>query len=360
MEAFTCKTKIISGAGAITALADLHIQKLLLVCDPFFQKNGQAEAILSAARSPETCVFSEVVPDPSVELAAKGALVVQQFQPDGLVALGGGSAMDCAKAMAYFSGCHPTLIAIPTTSGSGSEVTNFSILTHQGVKHPLVDDNIRPDLAILDNDLVSTLPAQLVADGGFDLISHALEAYVATNAGPLSDLFAVGAFEAAMKQLYGSYCGDESLRGSIHRASTMAGIAFSSAGLGLCHGISHSLGGEFHVPHGRLNAILLPSVIDHNAAVCGHRYAQIARKTGIGSGSDAMALRALKNALLRLRRNLQLPETLAQVGLSPAVVAEKMDSLVRAALADPCTQTNPLLADPFIIKEIITEVTGRG
>ena len=360
MDKFHCKTKIIAGVDSIAALKEMNIQRLFLVCDPFFRENGTAQAVLDGAGSPESRIFSEIVPDPSVTLAAKGATAVKDFQPDAVVALGGGSTMDAAKAMAYFSGLTPLLIAIPTTSGSGSEVTDFAILTHEGVKHPLVDERLRPDVAIVDSSLVASLPAGLVADGGFDLISHAVEAYAATGSSTFSDLLAAEAFRTAMNGLQRSFEGDSHSRAALHTAATMAGIAFSQAGLGLCHAIAHSLGGEFHTPHGRLNAILLPAVIERNAQVCGHRYAQLARAAGLCSGSDMMALRALKNALLRLRKGLMLPETLAQAGISPAAVQEKMDVLVDAALADPCCATNPIKPDAAMVRSIITEVTGRG
>ena len=360
MKQFFCKTKIITGSGAVAALRELQIQRLFLVCDPFFHKNGMAQAVLDAVGSTESRIFSEIVPDPSVALAAKGSAAVKEFQPDAVVALGGGSTMDAAKAMAYFSGIHPLLVAIPTTSGSGSEVTDFAILTHNGAKHPLVDDRLKPDIAIIDSDLVASLPTGLIADGGFDLISHALESYVATNSSQLSDLLAADAFRTAMAGLQQSFEGEKAARESLHTAATMAGIAFSQAGLGLCHAIAHSLGGEFHTPHGRLNAILLPAVIDRNARVCAHRYAQLARLSGLSGGSDSMALRAMKNALLRLRRNLMLPENLAQVGISPTAVQEKMEGLIQGALADPCCATNPVKADDATIRSIITEVAGCG
>lgn len=359
MEHFFCKTKIISGAGAVAALEDLHIRRLFLVCDPFFEKNGTAQNIIAAANAAESRIFSDVVPDPSVQLVARGAALVRDFSPDALISLGGGSAMDCAKAMAFFSGCKPTQIAIPTTSGSGSEVTDFAILTHAGVKHPLVDSSVRPDIAILDENLVSSMPAALVADGGFDLISHALEAYVAVHAGAFSDLYAVQALKIALSQLQASFGGDKPMRGNVHMAATMAGIAFSNAGLGLCHAISHSLGGAFHIPHGRLNAILLPSVMEVNAAVCRHRYGELSRSIGLSTGNDVMAFRALKAALLRLRHNLHLPETLAQAGVSPLQIQNSMDALVSATLADPCCDTNPLSPTPEVVKQIITEVCGR-
>lgn len=360
MEKFHCKTKIITGAGAIVALKELNIGKLFLVCDPFFRNNGTAQRILEAAGSPESRIFSDIVPDPPVEMAAKGALQVKSFRPDAVVALGGGSSMDSAKAMAYFSGVKTMLIAIPTTSGSGSEVTDFAILTHKGVKHPLVDEKIKPDIAIVDSDLVASLPPSLIADGGFDLISHALEAYVAANHSMLSDLMAEAAFRTAMGGLQASYHGDLDCRAALHTAATMAGVAFSQAGLGMCHAIAHSLGGEFHTPHGRLNAILLPAVIEHNAPVCAHRYAELARAAGLSGGSDTIALRALKTALMRLRKALMLPETLAQAGIPAAAVEEKMESLIEAALLDPCCSTNPLRPEKDMVRSILTQVTGRG
>ena len=360
MEHFSCSTRIVSGAGASQALKDLHIKRLLVVADPFFSKNGTASRIAAMAKAEETEIFAEVIPNPTVELAAKGAAVVQRFSPDTIVALGGGSAMDCAKAMAYFSGLKPKLIAIPTTSGSGSEVTDFAILTHGGTKHPLVDDTLRPTVAILDADLLTELPKSLIAAGGFDLISHALEAIAAKNAGRVSNALAFDAFCTAWKLLHGSYRGDLSARLPLHNAATMAGMAFSSAGLGLCHAVSHSLGGEFHIPHGVINAILLPLVLEFNAPAASGSYAALARQAGLSTGADAMALRALKSGLVRLRRSLELPENLTKAGVKPADVRKKMDSLVTAALADPCCQTNPVRVDEASVRRIITEAIGHG
>ena len=360
MDKFLCKTKILSGHGAAASLADLHIKRLLLVADPFFSQNGTAARIAKLAKAEEYEIFDGVKPDPSVQLAAEGAAAVQRFQPDTVVALGGGSAMDCAKAMTYFSGLKPRLVAVPTTSGSGSEVTDFAILTHGGVKHPLVDDTLRPDMAILDGDLLRELPKSLIADGGFDLISHALEACAATGAGMVSDALAADAFCTALQLLPRSYRGDVDTRLPLHNAATMAGMAFSAAGLGLCHAIAHSLGGEFHVPHGRLNAILLPLVMDQNAHVCSHKYATLARRAGLSSGTDPVALRSLKNALLRLRRSLDLPENLTQAGVSGGEVWRKMDALVSAALADPCCATNPIKPDETMIRRILSEAIGHG
>lgn len=360
MESFSCKTEIYTGSGTLAQLKAMGIRRLLLVTDPFFLENGTAQKLLTLSGAEATEVFHKITPDPSVELAAEGTAVLRQFQPDAVVALGGGSAMDAAKAMCYFSGQKPLLVAVPTTSGSGSEVTDFAILSHAGVKHPLVDEQLKPDVAILDSNLVTSLPPVLVAEGGFDLISHAIEAYVATGSGKFSDMLAESALKTALEELQPSFAGDGESRKQMHIAATMAGLAFSHAGLGLCHAIAHALGGELHLPHGRLNAILLPAVMECHADRCGAQYAKLARAVGLSGGSDLMALRALKNGLLRLRKGLQLPETLAQAGIRTTLAREKMDTLVKAALADPCCATNPLPPTEEMVRSIISQVTGRG
>lgn len=268
--------------------------------------------------------------------------------------------MDCAKAMVYFSGMQLPFAAIPTTSGSGSEVTDFAILTHKGIKHPLVDERLRPTLAILDDSFLEKLPPKLIADTGFDAISHALEAFVALNGGMITEALAKEAFATVFAKLPASYAGDRSVRLAIHTAATMAGMAFTQAGLGLCHAMAHSLGGMFHVPHGRLNAILLPAVIDLNAHSVGDRYAQLAAAAGIGGSAQSVAVRNLKNALIRLRRELNMPGTLAQAGVDPAQVQFHAQTLVESTLADPCCATNPMKPEPFMVRRILEEVAGRG
>ena len=360
MERFFCKTKLFSGPGSLGVLADLHIKRLLIVADPYFFENGTVNHIAHISKAEAVEVFDKVKPDPSVTLAAEGTQVLQSFQPDTILALGGGSAMDCAKAMTYFSGLALRFIAVPTTSGSGSEVTNFSILTHEGIKHPLVDEKLQPDIAILDSDLLTSLPPQLIADTGFDLISHALEAWAATGAGMVSDALALSALKTAFDLLPRSYAGDTAVRGQIHTAATMAGMAFSSAGLGLCHALAHALGGEFHTPHGRLNAVLLPAVVEYNADKCQHRYACLARQLGLSTGADVIALRALKNTLVRLRRELGLPDTLSAAGIQPGYLRQKLEAVTSAALADPCCATNPVQPTAGDIRRLLQSVMGHG
>ena len=359
MEEFSCKTRLVSGSGTIRMLGKLEKKKLFLVSDPFFVKNGRAKQVAEASGCPEVEIFDRVEPDPTVELAAEGTARLKAFQPDLLVALGGGSTMDLAKAMAYFGKGDYTLAAIPTTSGSGSEVTDFAILTHNKVKHPLVDRRLRPDLAILDSDFLQDLPKNLIAETGFDVLTHALEAYVARDSGSISDLYAREAFGSAYASLPASYAGNGNVRLKIHIAATMAGMAFTEAGLGLCHAMSHSLGGMFHVPHGRLNAILLPSIVSCNAHVCGKKYAELARAAGLGGSADTIAVRNLRNGLIRLRRELNLPETLAQAGIDPRSVWQNVNEIVEATLADPCSKSNPMAVEGFLVRRILEEVTGR-
>ena len=360
MDEFDCRTRIISGTGTVRSLAEFGAKRLFLVTDPYFYRNGWADRIAGQSGAAQVELFHEVKPDPTVELAAEGTAKLRAFGPDLIVALGGGSAMDCAKAMAYFAKTDAKLVAIPTTSGSGSEVTDFAILTHNKVKHPLVDKRLRPHMAILDSELLQELPPSLIADGGFDVLSHALESYVAKGAGAFSDTMAAEAFRGAYSALPASFAGRTDVRLKVHQAATMAGLAFTQAGLGLCHAMAHSLGGLFHVPHGRLNAILLPSIVACNAHVAGKKYAEIARAAGIGGSAESVAVRNLRNALIRLRRELKLPETLAQAGVAPRDVWAAAGEIVEATLKDPCCAGNPMPVEDFLVRRILEEVTGRG
>ena len=360
VEYFSCKTKIITGSGSVAQLAEFASQKLLLVTDPYFVGNGVAQRITQLSGAKQTCVFDKVAPDPTVELAAEGTAAARQFQPDTIVALGGGSAMDCAKAIARFAGGQIRLIMIPTTSGSGSEVTDFSVLTHGQTKYPLVDERIRPDVAILDSDLLKGLPKSLIADAGFDVLGHAIESFTATGASVITDALAKEAFCIVFGSLPASFAGCIQVRGRIHQAATMAGLAFTHGGLGLCHALAHSLGSAYHVPHGRLIAMLLPPVMTCNAHACGNKYAALARAVGLPGSADAVAVRSLKNALIRLRRELNMPQNLKEAGIDPRQVWHQSDKIVQTALADPCCKTNPMKAEDFMVRRILEEVTGRG
>lgn len=357
MQEYFLKTKLLTGPGAAGYLQKLVGESLFLVADPFFEKNGTAKELVGISQCKRSCVYSRIQPDPTVEQVANGAAELKKFQPDTVVALGGGSAMDCAKAMLYFSGVKATFIAIPTTSGSGSEVTDFAVLTHGGIKHPLIDKAICPQIAILDSSLLKQLPRTLVADTGFDAISHALEGYVATGAGTVTDALAEKAFSISMASLTKSYAGSQSVRQELLEASAMAAMSFTRAGLGLCHAMSHTLGTQLHLPHGRLNAILLPSVIRLNEQAARGKYAHLARLCGLGGASDAMAVRSLINELIRLRNRLELPATLEEAGAEPAAVKSGAEAIVKATLADPCCKSNPVAVQDYMIRSVLEEVT---
>ena len=356
MQRFGMETRIFAGAGAVRALSGFGGKRVFVVTDPYFMKNGVAAKVGAACRAEAVEYFADIRPDPTVELAAAGTAKLKAFGADLVVALGGGSAMDCAKAMVYFEGSGLRLVAIPTTSGSGSEVTDFAILTHAEVKHPLVDERLRPWAAILDSELLTALPGGLIADTGFDVLAHALEAAVAKGAGFFSDAMAKESFCAAWEMLPRSFRGDQGARLPMHQAAAMAGAAFTHAGLGLCHAMAHALGGQFHVPHGRLNAILLPGVVAYNGSVAGAKYAKLARSAGIGGSVDTIAVRNLRGSLCRLRRELGLPETLAQAGVAPADEKAAAGDIARAALADPCCASNPRNVDEGAVRAILAEV----
>ena len=359
VQNFTCKTRIVTGEQSMDALKELGIRRLFLVTDPYFHNNGMAQQVAQRTGAEQTEIFSRVSPDPDVQLIAESTAQCKAFDPDGVIALGGGSAMDCAKATLYFSGKKAIFVAIPTTSGSGSEVTDFAVVTHDQVKHPLVDVSLCPDVAVLDSSLLQTLPKTLIADTGFDVLCHAIEAYTATNSNTFSDALAKESFCIAYANLPASYCGNTQVRSTVHEAATMAGLAFSQSGLGLCHAMSHALGGVFHLSHGRLNAILLPAVIGCNAHICSSKYAQLARAAGIVGAADSVAVRNLKSALVRLRREMNLPQTLKEAGVDPRQVWHHVPQLVTAVLADPCCKTNPMPVEDFMVRRILEEVTGR-
>ena len=360
MEHFSCRTKIIMGMGSLQELSKLEADRIFLVADPYFIKNGTAGRIGELTQAKQVEIFDRITPDPTVELAAEGTALMEQFGPDLMVALGGGSTLDCAKAIRFFGKKEIRLVAVPTTSGSGSEVTDFAILTHDGAKHPLVDKSLQPDVAILDGELLGNLPPSLIADAGFDVLSHALEAIAATGGSVFTDALAQEAFRRVFANLYPSYRGDRSVRQTVHAGSAMAGLAFNQAGLGLCHSMSHALGGLFHVPHGRLNAILLPEIVAINGEKVAHKYGEIARFSGFSGTSDTMAVRWLQRELKALRKKLELPASLRQAGVSPRQVTENQEKLVAAVLADPCSATNPVKVEGSLVRQLLGRVTDHG
>ena len=321
MERFQLKPTIFFGSDALAALEGLAGRRVMVITDSFLAQSGLLERVRARLRDCTVEVFDQVVPDPPLELVAQGARALAEFRPQAVVAFGGGSPMDCAKAMLEFgkklgTGADIRFVAVPTTAGTGSEVTSFAVLTDRakGVKYPLVDDALLPDEAILDPSLLAGVPPAVTADTGMDVLTHAAEAYVARGATPYTDALAEKAFTLAWQNLRPAWetAGESGAKGNMLLASNLAGIAFNAAGLGICHSLAHALGGRFHLPHGRLNALILPHVIHFNAAdgTAAEKYGRLAKLCGLAANP-----RSLAAGLNRLRAQLKLPERLSACGV---------------------------------------------
>lgn len=368
MDAFNIKPKVYFGTNALGHLSQLKHRKALIVADPFMVKSLTVNKITEQLDKAgiEYKIFSEVVPDPPVEVIIKGVQLAVEFNPDVIVALGGGSSIDSAKGIRYFSRCvnnelkkntkKPLFIAIPTTSGTGSEVTNFCIITDKskGIKYSLIDDNLTPDEAILDTELVKSVPKVITADTGIDVLTHAIEAYVSTKASDYSDALAEKAIKLVFEYLPKAYKNgnDEEARLKMHNASCIAGMAFTNASLGLNHGMAHALGGKFHIPHGRANALLLPYVIEYNADLknlkgnvdtssAAYRYTEISKFLGLPASNQFEGVRSLIAAVKILMNKLDIPKCISDPKISCSDVEAKLKELSETAIKDRCTKTNP-------------------
>ena len=356
MDVFSVGTKIIMGGG----MEDLARQyrRVFIVTDQFMEQSGKTgyitDPLLGQGGAWE--LFSDVRADPDIDTVTRGVGKLLAFRPDAVMALGGGSPIDAAKAILYFAARQTDLrdvpfIAIPTTSGTGSEVSRFAVITdtEKGVKYPLVDDCLLPDTALLDAALTMSVPPSVTADTGLDVFTHAVEAFVSTEATDFSDAAAEKAIKLVKRHLLRAYAHpeDREARQGMHNASCLAGMAFSNSGLGLNHGMAHALGARFHIPHGRANAILLPYVMSHNAGctegltATAKRYAQISRLLRLeGTSIRQSALNLIRTAR-RYVEKLDLPSTLQAAGVSAGDFEAALPGMVEAALSDKCTATNP-------------------
>ncbi|ODU57937.1 MAG: butanol dehydrogenase [Clostridium sp. SCN 57-10] len=320
----------------------------------------------------EVRLFENVEPDPSVETVMRGAAVMREFEPDWIISIGGGSPIDAAKAMwAFYE--HPEttfdalcipfnfpklrtkarFIAIPSTSGTATEVTAFSVITDyaKGVKYPLADFEITPDIAIVDPALAETMPPQLVAYTGMDALTHAIEAYVSTLNGPFTDPLALKAIAMVFDYLPASFAGDMAAREQMHYGQCLAGMAFSNALLGIVHSMAHKTGAAFstgHIAHGCANAMYLPYVIRFNAkeAAAEARYADIARSLRLTGSNNAELTAALCDAIDAFNVKLGIPKTLKAFGIDEAEFEQKIASIAALAVGDACTGSNPRTIDP--------------
>jgi acetaldehyde dehydrogenase / alcohol dehydrogenase len=399
MQWFKIPPKVYFEKGSTQYLEKMpDISRVLIVTDPAMVKLGYVERVEYYLRKRQTPVsievFSEVEPDPSVDTVERGTQLMASFKPDCIIALGGGSPMDAAKAMWLFYeypdtsfqslkqkfldirkrvykyprlGRKAKFVAIPTTSGTGSEVTSFAVITDKKVghtKYPLADYELTPDVAIVDPEYVYSLPATAVADTGMDVLTHAIEAYVSVMANDYTDGLALKAIQLVFQHLEKSFAAADPLaREKMHNASTIAGMAFANAFLGINHSLAHKWGGEFHTAHGRTNAILMPHVIRYNAQkptkyasfpkydhfVADERYAEIARFLGLPARTTQEGVNSLIDAIRGLNAKLGIPEKFADLGIDPQVFEAKVDELADRAFEDQCTTANPRMP---LVKEL--------
>ena len=364
MYKISYKTELHVGKGALQQLSHYKNEHILVVADPFLKTSGTLDAILANFYdNNDIVVFTDIVPDPPIETVVAGIKSAGDKPISIVLSIGGGSAIDASKAMYYFAKkqgafSEAILIAIPTTSGTGSEVTSFSVITdaERGTKYPLVTKEILPDVAILDADLVLSLPGNITADTGMDVLTHAIEAYVSTKATDFSDALAEKAIKLVFEYLPKAYKNgqDVEAREKMHAASTLAGMAFNTASLGINHSLAHAAGAKFHVPHGRLNSILMPHVIQYNAGIefnnrnrqatdktVASRYQDIAKLLGCSASSPVSGVRQLVEAIKKLQRKLEMPTSLREYGVKADAFAQYKVEISEAALHDGCTPTNP-------------------
>lgn len=374
MRRLTFSTALIFGEKPLDYLKQFKGRRIFIVCDPFMVSSGLLDQVTARISDCDVYIFSQITPDPSIELVAEGVSALRAFAPDLLIAFGGGSALDAAKAFRHFAdeagGSHIEFIAIPTTSGTGSEVTSFAVITdkQKGVKYPLVSEKLLPDTAILDWQLVRSVPAQLVADTGMDVLTHALEAYVSTKATDFSDALAEKATVLVFGYLHQAYRNgdDEQAKTKMHHASTLAGMAFNEASLGLNHALAHVIGGQLGIPHGRINSILLPHVVLYNAdfgeygqkdfSLAAQKYAHLARLAGLGGASVRSSVRNLVGAIVKLQKLMKMPQTLNQCHLETMIDSNMRTTIAQLALKDNCLLTNPRPANEDDVQRVLQQI----
>ena len=361
MAITTCQivTKVISGDTALEAFQAYHNERILIICDKFLNDNGTINLITKHIDDSNTVViFDGTVPDPPLEVIAEGLKAAAKLQPTLLVGFCGGAAIDSAKGVVYFAHhgkvVHqkPEFIAIPTTSGTGSEMTAFAVFTDSAEhsKIALIDDLMYADVAILDPHLTVTVPPSITANTGFDVITHATEAYVAQNAADFTDGVACKALELAVQALPKCYHFGANLRArkDMLSASNMAGIAFNLGGLGMIHSMAHQLGGMFHIPHGLACAMCLPIGIAYNSQdpAVEAKYADLAYKIGVAPRTmDAtLAVQTLCTVFKALMTDMDMPTRVGEL-TKPVISRDTYEAAIPQmaanAMEDRCLPTNP-------------------
>ncbi len=379
MQEFSFSTRIFFGEGALERLRRVEGRRVLIVTDRFMVQVGAVEKVVSYLSRCEVTVFDGVVPDPPIEVVAAGVDAFAECQAETVIAVGGGSTIDAAKAIRaiakkvlHVETDKRECFAVPTTSGTGSEVTDYAVITDsaRGVKYPLDSQALRPPVAILDPYLTASAPSSVTADAGMDVLTHAIEAYVSTNANDFSDAMCEKAISLVFRFLPLAYRdgGDLLARTKMQNASCMAGLAFNSAGLGINHSLAHAIGGKLHIAHGRINAMLLPKVMAFNAdlshvvggeySVAAKKYQRIAKIMDIPAANVRLGVSNLIREIERLNHTLKIPATLKAWGADLAEVHNMRGELVAAALADATYATNPRRASEEDAAALLEQVTG--
>lgn len=369
MALFTIKTKIYSGQDSLAHLANYSCKNIWVVCDPFLCTSEALQQLLNAfPQDAQVSLFSDILPDPPIATIAQGVQTFCTLNPDVVIGFGGGSAIDAAKAIIYFGRKRGVdidcFIAIPTTSGTGSEVTHASVISdpQNKTKYPLFDASLYPDVALLVPQFVVSVPPGVTANTGMDVMTHALEAWVATEANDFTDALAASAFRMVLNYLpiVWQNGADIAAREKMHNAATLAGIAFSQAGLGLNHAIAHQLGGRFHIPHGLANAILLPHVVHFNARVPDTRkkYARLSRECGLSAcdSSDDDAVTCLVFAIQKINNYLNIVTNISSLDIDLVEEEIILEDIAEAAMRDKTFITNPYFAGKKEIVELVRRI----
>lgn len=362
MNTFNVKPKIYFDTGSLKYLNDLKSEKVCIITDSFILKAGFVDKITSILDKKNISyeIFSDVKPDPGMDIIEAGINIMQSHKPDTVIAIGGGSSIDAAKSILMLTrkilnkkgeDCKkPFFIAIPTTSGTGSEVTSFSVVTVNGKKVTLIYDELVPDVAIIDADFVKTVPPKITADTGIDALTHGIEAYVSTQASDYTDALAEKSIKIIFDYLLKAYRDGNDIiaREKLHNASCMAGMAFTNASVGINHSMAHTLGANFHISHGRANAILLPYVIRYNANLESNietraalRYRDIAQILGLPCDSVRQGVESLICAIEVILQETHVPMNLKDANVDKEQFLGKLSEMADTALKDRCTVTNP-------------------
>lgn len=359
---FKLKTKIYAGSNSLVKLKELKGNKAFIVADKIMEDLGFLDAIISFLKDAniESSVFLDVQPDPDLNIVTNGLNKLRESNADIIIGLGGGSAIDTAKGIIYFGQKIDDIennefdnlkfIAIPSTSGTGSEATDFTVITCDNQKICFIDESLAPDIGILDSNCIKSVPDKICADTGIDVLVHAIEAYVSVNATDFTDALAEKAIKLIFENLESLHKdrNNEIAREKVLNASCIAGMAFNNAGLGINHSLAHGLGATFHIPHGRANALLLENIIKYNSDIsskadgyAAKKYSQIANVLGFPSRTTRQGISSLVLEISKLKKSLKIEKSIKELGIEESDFISNLDKISDFALNDRCTSSNP-------------------